>query len=120
MVKQCGKRDGIVSKNNTKNKTTEYAVKYLSDVEKKDVKTISLQLGVSEAIVEGILNEKPEPKPKKISKSQNLMIRHTSNKKTNNVSVMTEAASQLNDELKKKLPSTISRTSKDSIFRPND
>ena len=120
MVKQCRKRDGIMPKNNTKNKTTEYAVKYLYETTKMSTSNIALELGVAEAIVEGILNEKPEPKPKKISKSQNLMIRHTSNKKTNNVSVMTEAASQLNDELKKKLPSTISRTSKDSIFRPND
>jgi transposase len=103
-----------------KTKEIEYAVKYLYETTKMSMSNIALELGVAEAIVEGILNEKPEPKPKKISKSQNLMIRHTSNKKTNNVSVMTEAASQLNDELKKKLPSTISRTSKDSIFRPND
>jgi transposase len=109
-----------MSKNNRKDKSTEYAIKYLYEINKKDIKSISLELGISEAIVEGVVNEKPEPKPKKISKSQNLMIRHTSNKKTNNVSVMTEAASQLNDELKKKMTSTASRTAKDSIFRPND
>lgn len=103
-----------------KDKSTEYAIKYLSEIHKNDVKTISLELGISEAIVEGVLNQQSEPEPRKISKSQNLMIRHTSNKKTNNVTVMTEAASQLNDELKKNMPSSSSRTAKNSIFRPND
>lgn len=103
-----------------KRKELEYAVRYLSDTMKVSNKEIALELGVAEAVVDGILNQQPtEPKPKKISKSQNLMIRHTSSKKTNNVSIMTEGASQLNDELKKNFGNTQSRTSKDSIFRPN-
>jgi hypothetical protein len=105
----------------TKNdKKNEYAIKYLHDTLSLSVKDIALELGLAEAVVEGILAIKPEPKPKKMSKSQNLMIRHTSNKKTNNVSIMTEGASQLNDEFKKKLGPTVSRTAKNSIYRPND
>lgn len=103
-----------------KRKELEYAVKYLSDTMKMSSKDISLELGIAEAVVDGILIQQPaEPKPKKVSKTQNLMIRHTSSKKTNNVSIMTEGASQLNDELKKNFGDTQSRISKDSIFRPN-
>ena len=103
-----------------KRKELEYAVKYLNDTMKMDIKAIALELGVAEAVVEGILSQQPaEPKAKKISKSQNLMIRHSSAKKTNNVSIMTEGASQLNDEFKKNLHSKQSRTSKDAIFKPN-
>jgi transposase len=102
-----------------KRKELEYAVKYLYETTKMSISNIALELGVAEAIVDGIINATPEPTPLKKSKSQDLMIRHTSVKKTNNVSVMTEGASQLNDELKKNFGSTKSRTSKDSIFRPN-
>lgn len=102
-----------------KRKETEYAVKYLNETGNMSVKEIALELGIAEAVVEGIVNAQPEPKPRKQSKSQNLMIRHTSNKKTNNVSIMTEAASQLNDELKKVAHRTSSRKSKNSIFKPN-
>ena len=47
------------------------------------------------------------------------MSRHTASKNINNVSIMTEAASQLNDELVKNTNSTHSRTSQNAIFRPN-
>jgi hypothetical protein len=105
----------------TKNKTkeVEYAVKYLHDTMKMETKQISLELGVAEAIVDGIINEQPEPKPTKKSKSQDLMIRHSSVKKTNNVSIMTEVASQLHDEYRKKGDSHPSKRFKDSIYRPN-
>lgn len=102
-----------------KRKETEYAVKYMHDTMKASTKEIALELGIAEAVVDGILNQQPEAKPKKQSKSQNLMIRHTSNKKMNSVSIMTEAASQLNDELKKNSNNRGSRSAKNSIFRPN-
>lgn len=119
MAKQCGKRDDMMSKNKKKTKEIEYAVKYLYETTKLQPKQIALELGVAEAIVDGIINQVPEEKPQKKSKTQSLMIRHTAGKKTNNVSIMTEGASELNDELKKNFVNTPSRTSKNSIFRPN-
>jgi hypothetical protein len=53
----------------------------------------------------------------KNSKSKNLMITHTRDKKTNNVSVMTREASALNDELKKSF--VTKRFNENTIFRPN-
>lgn len=102
-----------------KTKEVEYAVKYLYETMKMQPKDISLELGVAEAVVDGIINQPKEAKPRKVSKSQNLMGRHTASKKTNNVSIMTEAASQLNDELVSKFGPTQSRTSTNAIFRPN-
>lgn len=108
-----------MAKNSTKNKQTEYAVKYLSGTLNKNQKEIALELGIAEAIVEGILNQQPEEKPRKQSKTQNMMIRHTAVKKTNNVSIMTEGASQLHDEYRKKINNSRSRKTQNSIFRPN-
>lgn len=119
MVKQCGKGISIMAKNNKKTKETEYAVRYLHDTIKMQPKQIALELGIAEAIVDGIINQQVEPQPKTKSKSQSLMIRHTSNKKTNNVSIMTEAASQMNDEFKKNSNTKPSKTFNDSIYRPN-
>lgn len=52
------------------------------------------------------------------NRSQNLMIRETSAKKTNNVSIMTGAASMMNDELMKSVQAHNPNTEK-NIFRPN-
>lgn len=118
MVKQCRKRDGLMpSKKRTKE--TEYAVKYLNEIKKLSTKDISLELGIAEAVVDGIIDQPKEDKPRKVSKSQSLMGRHTASKKTNNVSIMTESASQLNDELVRNFGPTKSRTSTNAIFRPN-
>jgi hypothetical protein len=108
-----------MSKRKKKTKEIEYAVRYLHDTLKMASIDISLELGIEQAIVDGIINQTPEPTQQKISKTQNLMIRHSAGKKINNVSIMTEAASQLSDELKKNTPSTSSRTSKNAIYRPN-
>jgi len=101
-------------------KEMELAIKYLHEVKKSSVKEIALELGVSEAIVDGVVNQTVEEKPRKVSKSQSLMQRETAGKKINNVSIMTQAASQLNDELKKKTTLGESRMSRGAIFRPND
>lgn len=106
-------------KEKKKTKEIEYAIKYLYETKKLTPTQIALELGVAEAIVDSTINEQPESKPRKESKSQNLMVRQTAGKKTNNVSVMTEAASKLNDEMVKGFGNTQSRTSKNSIFRPN-
>lgn len=120
MAQQCGKRVNLMTKKpKNKTKEVEYAVKYLYETMKMQSKDIALELGVAEAIVDGILDQPKEAKPLKVSKSQSLMGRHTAAKKTNNVSIMTEAASQLNDELVGKFEATKSRTSTNAIFRPN-
>lgn len=51
-------------------------------------------------------------------KSKELMIRHTSNKKTNNVAIMTREASELNDGFKKQIKIESNRNS-NCIFKPN-
>ena len=51
--------------------------------------------------------------------SKDLMISQTSVKGNKSVSIMTKEASQVNDEFKKNLPPTVSRTAKNSIHRPN-
>lgn len=108
-----------MAKKKTRTKEIEYAVKYLHETTKMSSNQISLELGVEKAIVDGIINQQPEEKPRKVSKSQSLMTRHTSAKKNNNVSIMTEAASQLNDELVKNFGPTQSRHGANAIFRPN-
>lgn len=52
--------------------------------------------------------------------SKNLMITQTEGKKIKSVAIMTKAASEVNDEFKKSLGPTVSRTGKDAIFRPNN
>lgn len=51
-------------------------------------------------------------------KSKELMIRHTSNKKTNNVAIMTKEASEINDEFKKQINTKPNRNA-NCIFKPN-
>lgn len=51
-------------------------------------------------------------------KSKELMIRHTSNKKINNVAIMTKEASEINDEFKKQINTGPTRNA-DCIFKPN-
>lgn len=53
------------------------------------------------------------------SKSKDLMITQTSAKGTKNVAIMTQEASQLNDDLKKNQNSTSSRYNHNIIYRPN-
>lgn len=108
-----------MAKEKKKTKEIEYAIKYLHETKKLTSTQIALELGIAEAIVDGIINQQPEAEPRKESKSQKLMVRQTAGKKINNVSVMTEAASQLNDEMVKGFGNTQSRTGKNSIFRPN-
>lgn len=100
-------------------KEIEYAVKYLFETQKMNQTKIALELGIEEAIVEGIINQQNEIKEQKPSKKQSLMINTTAGKKVNNVSIMTEAASQKHDDFTKNIGSTRSRFSNNSIHRPN-
>lgn len=100
-------------------KQTDYAVHYLSNNMKMSPEEISKELQVSLSEVERILGESVPAKEttKTNSKSHNLMIRKTSVKGTNNVSIMTEAASQFNDEIKKhQNPKT--KSFRDCIYQP--
>lgn len=119
MVKQRRKRDDLMAKQKKRSKELEYAVKYLKEAKGWDVTKIATELGVASAIVDAIYNEIEEPEPRTPSKAQNMMIRHSSAKKINNVSIMTEAASQYNDEMRSKTVNNSNRHSNNSIFRPN-
>lgn len=122
MVKQCTKGAYLMAKKSTKTitKETEYAIKYLSNTMQMSNKDISEELGIAISSVDKIIETEPRPKKSTKSKSHDLMIRHTSAKKTNNVSIMTEAASQYNDEVKKQTSKT--KPFRDCIHqsRPND
>ena len=96
-------------------KTKEYAIKYMCEVLGADVSTISRELKIKVDEIESIIkpkNIKPPPS------SKDLMINTTSVKKTNNVSIMTPGASQLNDEMMKNINSSQSRNYNSAIFRP--
>lgn len=100
-------------------KAIEYAVLHLSNTKQLSNDEIAKELGVAISRVNDILSTSP-PKPKKASRVKDMMINTTSVKKNKSVSIMTEGASMANDEFKKKLAQTQSRTAKDAIFRPNE
>lgn len=97
-------------------KTKEYAVRYLSEYDKKSPEEISSELKLPLTEVIKIVGESKTKNNK--DKTTDLMIRHTSGKKTNTVSIMTESAAQLSDEFVKNINSQRSRSSQDHIFRP--
>lgn len=115
MAKKTSKKTSAKPKSN---KETSYAIQYLSSNMKMSNAEISKELGIPLSEVEKTLGEPvAQEAPKTQSKSHNLMIRKTSAKGTNNVSIMTEAASQYNDEVKKN--QTPKRKSvKDCIYQP--
>lgn len=57
-------------------------------------------------------------KSQPVKSSKDLMIRHTKEKKTNNVSIMTREASAFNDDAKKKLTDKQNKN-QNYIFKPN-
>lgn len=105
-----------------------YAVYYLSDQgysASKIAKELSLTTkDVKEIVSQRQVESKPNDKIKTTSEpinSKNLMITETSVKGTKNVAIMTKAASEVNDEFKKKMNSSNnSRASQAAIFRPNN
>jgi len=100
-------------------KTTEYAIYYLSDngnSPTKIAKELNLKL---KEVKEFLSNRTPLEENKKRLSSKDLMISETSVKGNKSVSIMTKSASELNDSLRSKLSSSESRTSRDAIYRPN-
>lgn len=107
-----------LSRNNT------YAINWLYSLG-KSAQEISVELKIKSEDVQKYL-EKYSPqkhdqlatKTSPVSKknSADLMIRHTRDKKINNVAIMTKEASELNDAIKKKTASNTQE--RDCIFRP--
>lgn len=83
-------------------KTDEYIAKDL-DLDLKQV-----QRFISKNIVEP--TQTIPDTPVKVDKTKNLMIRHTSDKKNNTVSIMTQGASQVGDDFYKSLNSSPKNT----------
>jgi hypothetical protein len=106
------------------NKTQIYAIRWLHS-QGKNNEQIADELDISNTQVNKTLEQNTSSKTDKesiktakepASRSQKLMIRETATKKTNNVSIMTKEASELNDQLKQqtaKHPLT-----EKAIFRP--
>lgn len=117
MATKRRKRDDIMSK---ESKAIEYAVLHLSHTKQLSNEEIAKELNVKISRVNEILSLSPPPKKKSSSIAKDSMINTTSVKKNKSVSIMTEGASMAHDEFRKKMNSTPSRTSKNSIFRPND
>lgn len=100
-------------------KETEYAIKYLLESQKMDPKDIAKELGIKITTVNKFLpKEETKTAPAKTDKTKDLMIRQTSAKKNNTVSIMTEAASQLSDEFMKTVNSEQAKRTQGYIFRP--
>lgn len=103
-----------------------YAVYHLVD-RGDEPKNIAKELGVTTKVVRDIIknrdssikNDSIKTTSAKVT-SSDMMIRETSVKGTKSVAIMTKAASEVNDEFKKKFNSTVSRTAKNSIYRPNN
>lgn len=118
----------MMKKSEKINKTQEtqiFAIYYLSD-SGLDNSNIAKKIGVSVKEVNNILSERETKKTSAIKttsskvNSKNLMITETAGKRTKNVSIMTKAASEINDSYKQSMPrDTLSRTTKNAIYRPN-
>jgi len=101
-------------------KAIEYAVIHLSHTKQLSNEEIAKELDIKISRVNEILTLSPPQKKKPSALGKDSMINTTSVKKNKSVSIMTEGASMAHDEFRKKLNTKPSRTSKNSIFRPND
>jgi hypothetical protein len=105
-------------------KNNQYAIYYLSDSGMEPA-AIAKELKIKVKDVRDILSTKQKDSTNNIKttsskvNSKNLMITETASKGTKSVAIMTKAASEINDEFKKKMSSTQSRTAKNAIFKPN-
>lgn len=106
-------------------KSSEYAIQWLVNQNKNTVE-ISEELGLSEATVRTYIETNnisstpiTNPLPIKSSpvSSKDLMIRHTRDKQTNSVAIMTKEASEKNDANRPKFKNTKANTN--HIFKPN-
>jgi putative lipase involved disintegration of autophagic bodies len=97
-------------------KEKEYAIKYLLSTG-KSAEEIAQELEVKPNQVAKFVVKEELVAPAKIDKTKDLMIRQTSAKKNNSVSIMTQAASQVGDEFYKS-QSAQTRDTSGHIFKP--
>lgn len=119
MAKQRRKGDGLMSKMTNKDK---YAIQYLVDAG-KNVDFISSELGLSKSQIKRFLTTLQKEQPKqdenaKTDKTKDVMIRQTSSKKNNTVSIMTQGASQIGDEFYKNMNASNKNTDSYIYRRP--
>jgi hypothetical protein len=110
-------------------KSDKYAIEFLYN-QKKEAKDIAKELGclithVNKVIAHLVTNNTNNSNnteqtigETKTDKTKNLMIRQTSAKKSNTVSIMTEGAAQLSDEFIKTIPSETKNTDNYIYRRP--
>lgn len=104
-------------------KSTMYAINWLYS-NSKSIENIAEELGLQVDTVQEHIEKNHVPNPanlanksEPVKSSKDLMIRHTKEKQTNNVSIMTREASAYNDDAKKKLSRKVKP--QDHIFNPN-
>ena len=104
-------------------KSTSYAINWLY-ARGDSIESISQELNIQEDTIKEYIEKNNiqnqsnlATKSKKVKSSKDLMIRHTQQKNTNNVSIMTREASAYNDSAKKKLNGK--QKNQDHIFKPN-
>jgi hypothetical protein len=107
-------------------KIQNYAILWLHS-QGHEPESISKELAVEIKSVNRVLEKKAKINEKNNIKtktevaikpsSKDLMIRHTSSKKTNSVAIMTKEASEINDHAKKNNP--VNSRNQKHIFRPN-
>jgi hypothetical protein len=100
-------------------KETEYAIKYLLETKKMEPKDVATELGIRVSTVNKFINT-PTTTPAKTDKTKDLMIRQTSSKKSNTVSIMTQSASQLADEFIRTADYNNDKRTEGYIFRPKN
>jgi orotate phosphoribosyltransferase-like protein len=101
-----------------------YAVYHLDD-QSMSISDIAKELGVTSKRIQTILKNRiklEKQEETKQVKPKDLIINETSGKRTKNVSIMTQAASMMSDQLKENLtaPAKSDRMDGTSIFRPLD
>jgi predicted transcriptional regulator len=108
------------------NKNLGYAINWLNHLNKSN-EQIAKELDLTPKQVKSFLekNHTNDSKSELVTKqspvtinSSDLMIRHTRDKKINNVAIMTKEASAINDELRKINLSKASTRNQDCIYRP--
>lgn len=102
----------------------EYAIKYLYDVIKMDVDTISKELGIAVSSIKKFVgNNQPQANiPTATSKTsstldKDVVLTQTQNKNSG-VSIMTQQGSIAGDGVYKNATETVSRTARNAIYRP--
>lgn len=110
------------------NKSQKYAILWLNSTG-MSIDDISTELDIGVKQVNGVLEKntnvvsqnniqtKSEPVGQNKTSSKDLMIRHTSAKKTNSVAIMTKEASELNDHARSQ--NQTNPNIQKNIFRPN-